>query len=206
MALADILKNLVKPTKRTSAELRADLAKIDMQALEAEVDALERKRRSLLLTGTDAEVAAITAELSAANLAAERGQAAIDELKFHLIPEAEEREKAAAIDAKAAEARSLQRQLIEQFVAFDDLAAKLAELRHALESTERQFTAANEYLAAHGRGDLRQSTPRQLLDARGVSQDEMPRTEAWVMPGYFPLPGRRPFGLAQQLLDEARNG
>jgi len=206
VALADILKTIIKPAKRTSADLRADLAKIDLQALEAVVDALERKRRDLLLRGTDAEMAAITGELSAANLEAERGQAAVDELKLRLIPEAEAREQAAALDAKVAEARRLQRRLIEQFVAFDDLAAKLAEQRDDLEATQRQLEAANSYLGEQGRGDLRQPTPRQLLDAQGVAQDTMPRTSEWAMPGYFPLPGRRPFGLAKQLLEETGRG
>jgi hypothetical protein len=111
MSLADILKTLIKPTTRTSADLRADLAKIDIQVLEAKVDAIERQRRELLLRGSDAEVLAITQDLSAANLEAERGQAAVDELT-RLISEAEQREAREAIEATASGARDANAQLI----------------------------------------------------------------------------------------------
>src|SRR5512139_404493 len=126
MILSDILKSLTKSTKRTSTELRADLTKIDLQALEANVDAIERRRRDLLLTGTDDQLRAITDELSRANLDAERGQAAVDELT-RLVAEAEERERTADLEATAAEGRQAHDRLIDHYAAADQLAAALAD-------------------------------------------------------------------------------
>lgn len=105
--LSDILKSLRKPAARSSEELRGDLAKIDMPALEAAVDDCEARRRNLLLIGTDAEIEAATRDLAAANLAAERAEAAIAELNRQ-IAEAVERETIAEIEARAKAAKEAQ--------------------------------------------------------------------------------------------------
>lgn len=110
-SLTKILKAItIKSTPRTSAELKADLAKISMPTLEANVDEIERQRRALLLSGSDDDLRANKQNLDAANLEAERAQAAIDELQRQ-IAEAEGRERIAAIDAQADESRKAKSRL-----------------------------------------------------------------------------------------------
>lgn len=125
--LTGILKSLATPAARSSTDLKADLAKIDMQALEADVDAIERRRRDALLRGTDAQVAAIMSELAAANLAAERGQAAIDELQ-RLIAEAEAREAGEQLEQQAAQAQEAGETIGSIYAEIDGLAAKIRAL------------------------------------------------------------------------------
>jgi len=94
MSFAKILAAIMKPTTpRTTAQLRDDLGKIDMAALESRVAELELERRGLLLRGTDADVLKNKQALDAASLDVERGQVATEELT-RLIAEAEAREAA----------------------------------------------------------------------------------------------------------------
>lgn len=146
--LTKILKGLAGTAPKTSAELRAALGKIDTAALEATVDRLEVERRRLLLTGSDAEVAAIGAEITAANLAAERGAAAIDELA-RLIAEAEAREGEVAIVSLEGEAAALREEIERDRTGIDEAATKVAGLIAAvagkiatLSRHEKQIAAA----------------------------------------------------------------
>lgn len=110
MNLSKLLKGLTNSQPQTAAELRSTLSKIDQQALLAEVDRLEERRRQMLLHGTDTQVAAVSSELAAANLACERGAAAADELN-RLILEAEEREAAASLAATESAAAKLRAEI-----------------------------------------------------------------------------------------------
>jgi chromosome segregation ATPase len=141
-SLATILTTLTaaKSVPRTSADLKTDLARIDMAALEARIDEIERQRSTLLLTGTDAELAANRETLGAANLQAERAQAARAELQRQ-IGEAEERENAAALEAQAAEARQAAERLAETYSAIDDHAEKVKAL--LAEATTAAATVAS---------------------------------------------------------------
>lgn len=128
MALADILKLITtKAKKRSAADLRVTLAEIDPKALEAEVDRLEAERRRLLVHGSDAEVLAIGNEITAANLACERGGAAIEELN-RLIAEAERREANEAIAETEAAATKLHADVDANQVEIDKAADRLASL------------------------------------------------------------------------------
>ncbi len=131
MNLAKLLKSLTNPKPQTSAELRSTLAKIDQQALLAEVERLEAERRRLLVHGSDVDLAAIDAELAAANRSCERAGAAVDEL-HRLIAEAEGREAEAATVALEAEAVRLRGEIdadrAEVEKAADGVSAMLANV------------------------------------------------------------------------------
>lgn len=116
-----------RPDKRTAAELRATLAEIDQQALERKVDAIEAERRKLLLRGSDAELTAIMADLTAANLQCERAAAAADELK-RLIGEAERREAAEQLEANGKQAREAADKLGEIYREVDAAAGRIKAL------------------------------------------------------------------------------
>lgn len=127
-SLSKLLASLTKPTPmRTAADLRADLAKVDLPALEAKVAEIERERRGLLLRGTDADLAKNRQALDAASLDAERGQAAVEELS-RLIAEAEAREGAAEMEAQAAGAQKAVDDLAIIYARIDEVTNELNEL------------------------------------------------------------------------------
>jgi chromosome segregation ATPase len=162
MTTLAILENLAKPSDRAAADLKADLARIDLQVLEAEVDPLEQKRRRLLVTGTDAEVLAVTQELSAANLAAERAQAMMDEIQCQ-ISEAEAREAAQALEASYAEANNAKARLDQLG---DELTAQATRLARAIGTAEEAITdirARNKKFVAAGRPELQLKVPDIVL-------------------------------------------
>ena len=71
----DIIKSvitLLKKPKTPLQELEDALASIDITTAERDVDALERQRHELLISGTDSEVTALDAKISAGNLGIER--------------------------------------------------------------------------------------------------------------------------------------
>lgn len=151
MALADILKLITtKAKKRSAADLRATLAEIDPKALEAEVDRLEAQRRRLLVHGSDAEVLAIGAEITAANLACERGAAAIEELN-RLIAEADQREAEAAIETTVAEAEKAGRQIADTATEVDVATGALAALLGKLSTQTATLRSLNGPLEKAGR-------------------------------------------------------
>lgn len=213
MKLLDIINSITggKATKRTSAELRASLAEIDLAALERAVTDIERQRRALLLTGSDAELLAITQDLTAANLEAERAQALTDELK-KLIAEAEAREAQAAVEQRAAEGRAARDRLIGHYTKADELAAELANTLQKIGQDRHLVQDANRTTSAKGRPDLRVNDP--IGDIAGhlgyASADRIPNPLHWTLKGYWPLTDGsgislardRSLGRARELLDE----
>lgn len=136
MNLAKLLKSLANPKPQTAADLRAMLAKIDQQALLAVVERLEAERRRLLVHGSDVDLAAIDAELAAANRSCERAGAAIDEL-HRLIAEAEGREAEAAIVALEAETVRIR----------DEIEADRAEVEKAADQVSAMLAAVGSKIA-----------------------------------------------------------
>lgn len=127
MDLAKILKAITGGKVRSAADLRADLAAIDVGALEKRVERLEGERRRLLLSGTDAEVVAIDQNITAANLEAERGAAAVEELTKQ-IAAAEQREDEAAIEAAVEQAEQVRTKLAADQAELDKAMTKAAAL------------------------------------------------------------------------------
>lgn len=150
MALSDILKLLSKPKKRAAADLRAALAEVDPKALEAEVDRLEAERRRLLVHGSDAEVLEIGIQITAANLACERGAAAIAELT-RLIDEADAREAEAAIEGTIEEADKLAREIAATSGEIDEAATKLSGLLGTFTMQSGALRGLNSRLEKAGR-------------------------------------------------------
>lgn len=136
MNLAKLLKSLANPKAQTATELRATLAKIDQNALLAEVERLEAERRRLLIHGSDTDLAAIDAELATANRACERAGAAADEL-VRLIAEAEGREAEAATVALEGEAARLR----------DEIEADRAEVEKVADEVSTMLAAVGGKIA-----------------------------------------------------------
>lgn len=136
MTIAKLLAGLIKATPRTAIQLREDLAKIDVESLEAYVTELEGRRRGLLLRGTDAELEMNAKALAAANLDVERAQAGIEELNRQ-IAEADMRESAAELEAQAAMAES----------AVDQLSALYSKIDAGTADMQRLLTEATRCAA-----------------------------------------------------------
>src|SRR5690242_5137371 len=83
MPVADVLKKL-RTGKSSVAEITAALAEIDVDALEAASEALEAERRRVLLDGSDKDLEAIEAKITAADREVERAVAAKAELERRL--------------------------------------------------------------------------------------------------------------------------
>ena len=153
MNLRLILKALAKPEPRSAADLRSDLAAIDLPALEGAVSTLEQQRKELLLKGSDADLAENNAAIVAANLEAERAQAAAVELQ-RLIVEAEAREASEALDAQYAAAEEAAAIAGKAAREIDELAgkltARLSEITRASASVTR-WNALAEKAGQHGR-------------------------------------------------------
>lgn len=151
MNLAKLLKSLANPKPQTAADLRAMLAKIDQRALLAEVERLETERRRLLVHGSDGDLAAIDAELAAANRSCERAGAGVDEL-HRLITEAEAREAEAATVALEAEAVRVREEIeadrAEVEKAADQVSAMLADVGRKIGTLTRH---EREIAAKRGR-------------------------------------------------------
>ena len=188
MKLSEIISSITggKAVKRTAAELRASLAEIDLAALERKVTEIERQRRDLLLRGTDAELLAITQDLTAANLEAERGQAAVDALK-DMVATAQERERRENIEARAASAREVQAAMISKYLELHEPATNVAELLRAIDTGRRQLQPANQELLAAGRSDLKIQFPEIALAERNDwNPQSLPAIAAFALPGYWP--------------------
>lgn len=184
--LTSILRGLRNEGERSSADLRKDLTQIDLSALEGAVVQHEAQRRALLLTGTDSEIAAATAALSAANLECERAQAAAEELKKR-ITEAERREALAEIDRKAAEAQAARVSVLAAYRDLDGAAREVVRLLTAIHDGQATIRAANSAVAAAGRNDLKTSWPlSDLLQLTGASDAQLPDPLRWQLTGYWP--------------------
>lgn len=212
MNLTNIIKAITGPkgSKRTAAELRADLAAIDLVALEAVVTDIESRRRDLLLTGSNDELRAITDELSQANLDAERGQAVVDELT-RLIKDAAEREAREAIERVADGANAARTQLLHLYGRADELAGELAAVLQEITQARATLKDAAKRTTDAGRPDLRVRDPIGALATHlgHASSDALVDPLTWHLRHYwplrdgngFPLKVDRSLGRARELLD-----
>lgn len=184
--LSDILKALRKPTTRSSADLRQDLERIDLAALESEVDGCEARRRTLLLTGSDDQIEAATRDLAAANLAAERAEAAVAELTRQ-IAEATERERLASVEKQASEAKAARVAVIEAYAALHNATLVVTRLLTVIRAGEATIREANGITSAAGRRDLKVPWPRaELLAHLGLTDGQLPDPLLWRIEGYWP--------------------
>lgn len=130
-AFTRILKTLApQSTPRTSVELKADLAQVDIPALTGIVEALAIQRKALLVTGNDDQLRANAARLDDARLAVERAEAIAEELQRR-IAEVEKREADEAIAGTVAEAKKLHDEIDADQAELDKLADRLAGMLHA---------------------------------------------------------------------------
>ncbi|WP_428665053.1 hypothetical protein [Reyranella sp.] len=143
--MTKLLTALAKPTtaERSSAEIRADLGKIDMAALGAKVSEIEQARRRLLLVGTDEQLHENGRALADAKLQVERGATLIEELG-NLAAAAERREKAVELQAEHEAAQREGEKLAATHVEIDQIAAKLGDL---LREASRSCATLNRWNA-----------------------------------------------------------
>lgn len=150
MDLSTILKAIVSGKPRTSAQLREDLQKIDVAALEARVEGLEAERRRLLVHGTDAEVVTISQDITAANLNCERADALIKELE-RLIAAAEQREAEAAVESTVAEADQVGKKLAADSTELDKAVGKVVSLLGGIADQTAHLRGLNRKIEKAGR-------------------------------------------------------
>lgn len=139
---------------QTAATIRKQLAGVDVDALEADVERIETERRKALVRGSDADVEALDAKLAAANRAADRGVALRDELR-RLLAEAEAREAAEGLARERAEAERLSQAAIESLktrlpALFGDIRSVLCEVAEAelaVEAINAKLPAAEHVLS-----------------------------------------------------------
>jgi chromosome segregation ATPase len=168
-----------------AAEMRDALSRIDIPALERDVDDLEAIRRRLLVEAEgDEQLLEIEARLATANRDVERGIAAKAELERR-IAEAETAEKIAEVEHRMDDERTAAKQLLKAYVTVDKLASQLAQAIKEVDEGERRITQANVYADANGRVDLRIPRPMTLLQqhlGRPAGSIVMPRH----IEGYLP--------------------
>jgi hypothetical protein len=114
-------------TPRSAEDLRRDLAEIDLPQLRAQVARIEADRKDLLLSASDDALAANAAALAGARLMVERAEALTEVLQKKLA-EAEQREKAAELEAEHEDAKREAEKLKSTYIEIDKLAATLGEL------------------------------------------------------------------------------
>lgn len=142
--LAQIRKLLSAETKE---DIEGAIAAIDIHALQTKLNGAEARRRELLLSGSDKQVLAAEAEITAARLDLERAQIALSELEAKLAVAKEKAEDDAfrTLHAEAAAAR-------DKVVAMmDNEYAKAAEaIQRVIAAEEEAFaktTSFNEALS-----------------------------------------------------------
>ncbi|WP_442583131.1 hypothetical protein ACSBOB_14725 [Mesorhizobium sp. ASY16-5R] len=179
MDLKDILGFLRKP-KPKLAELRDRAAALpsEIDTAERAADALERRRRDMLLTATDAELSTIDADIAAANRGIERLFAVKDAL-------AEKLAAAEAEDAETQRKRKYEAALAahaEGLTALRDYvpaAQTIIDVIRRIAAAERIIAAANSDLPT---GSAKIESPEQT--ARGIpgtSTIELSRKpQAWA--------------------------
>jgi hypothetical protein len=204
MNISDMIKSVTsgKSDTRTAAELQTALAAIDITALEAGVTEIERRRRELLLTGSDEELNAITLELGKANLLAERAQALADALAKQLIPAAMAREKGEAIEAGAVKARAARERLFSLYERADDAAKAVVKVVAEIEAARAQIREANGLSGRNGRPELKVADPLfDVMQHVGCSNvEQLPQTAAWHLNGYTGSASERfQFGRVREL-------
>jgi hypothetical protein len=186
---ASILGILRKPDA-SSVELREALARLDPSAAERAVEALEMERQRLLLQdGVDKQLDAIEAKITAGNREVERQFAAKAELERQ-IKAAEEREQAADIEKRAADARKTAKAMMRSYVELDGLARQMVEILRTIKAGEEEIRLANAFTLEHGRRDLKvESVMGLLAEHVGVPIHNLPMVHTWSLHGYWPDAG-----------------
>lgn len=186
MKLSSILNLLAKP-KATSAELQEARARIDIAAAEAEIDKLEERRRSLLLSDDEAALEKAEADIKAAARTLDRQHEAARILD-HRIQQAVDAERVANLERTAAEARAARERLIGRYAEIDRLATAMADGLAAIVTDHATIKRANEAVLAAGRTDLKTGDPRgELAVLLGVmNADQVPDPVSWKIGSYWP--------------------
>ncbi|TIL94523.1 MAG: hypothetical protein E5Y73_11430 [Mesorhizobium sp.] len=144
-ALSKFISMLARP-KSAKAELEAALQRLDVSAAEEAVDALEARRRTMLATASDAEIAAVDTEIVAANRTCERVGALRAETEKRLAAirdeeiEAERRQR--FDDARKASAAAMTKLKRD----YPDLARRLVDLIDTVAAAEIAINAVNAAL------------------------------------------------------------
>lgn len=186
MKLSSILNLLAKP-KATSAELQEARARIDIAAAEAEIDKLEERRRSLLLSDDEAALESVEAAIKLAARTLDRQHEAARILD-HRIQQAVDAERVANLERTAAEARAARERLIGRYAEIDRLASAMADALAATATDHATIKQANQAVLAAGRVDLKTSDPRgELALLLGVvNADLVPDPVSWRLGNYWP--------------------
>lgn len=153
MSVADVLKKL-RTGKSSVAEITAALAEIDVDALEAASEALEAERRRVLLDGSDKDLEAIEAKITAADREVERAVAAKAELERRLeqaTAAQSEGERIARYKAAKAKSKQAADRVVKEYAAhakgLADLIRALAEATVAVQAANADLPAGAEPLA-----------------------------------------------------------
>lgn len=186
MKFSAIMNLLAKP-KATSAELQEARARIDITAAEAEIDKLEERRRSLLLSDDEAALEKAEADIKAAARVLDRQHEAARILD-HRIQQAVDAERVANLEQSAADARAARERLISRYTEIDRLASAMADGLAAIVTDHATIKQANQAVLKAGRPDLKTGDPRGelalLLDV--ANADQLPDVTRWAMQGYWP--------------------
>jgi chromosome segregation ATPase len=180
------LIGLLKTPKTPSAVLREQLDSLPtaIQTAERQADELEADRRTILLEGTDADLAAIEDKIVQANRDAERLHEAKRVLERRLA-EAEKQEAEDALsterDATEKESADVAKQIGSEY---PKLARRLTEMLQRLVDAEEQVEAINAKLSAAGRGDERLDGPERRIFPKAAN----PNYQFWHLGAEIRLP------------------
>lgn len=197
--LATIM-DLIRRPKATADEYREALAKIDVPAAEAVVEALEAKRRIALVQNDDAVVDEIDRELKAANRDVDRCHAAKEDLE-RLIEQSEKTALEDKINGTAQDSRAARARMLRRYVEIDAKAAELAELLKADRDDFGLIKRGNEFIRSQGRSDLGTRLPLGEVVALG-GRDVRDFLSEWVLPNYWPR--LRDFGTMDRTLGRSK--
>lgn len=162
--ITKLLDSLRKPAQRSAADLRQDLAEVDLTKLQAEVGRIEAERKPLLLKGTSEQLRRNEQDLAEARLEVERGGALIEELQ-RLVVEAEARENAEAFESMASEAAAAEQQLKTICAEIEAGAAKLKSRMAAASVQAAIVTRWNRKAEAVRQPDRRVAFDATALEA-----------------------------------------
>jgi chromosome segregation ATPase len=187
MDLKKLLGLIRKPTT-PAAELRRELEAMPVAIAEAEkaADALERERRTVLLEGSDDDLAAVEEKIVSANRQTERLCEAERVLKRRLA-EAEEREKQDGLTAERDEAEKEAAAIAKQVGAeYPKAAQRMVAMLQRLVDAEDSVERVNAKLAAAGRGDERLEPVEQRVFPKMNSSN--PHYRFWHLGAEIRLP------------------
>lgn len=142
----------LKKDRRTAADFQAAIDEATAAVAEARgrLDHLVPERKSLLLEGTDGEIASVEAQIAAARLAIDRGEAAIEELR-RLQDQVRAGEREAMLDRLETEFRAEASGLEEDSLEYTEHARKLVPVVDRAKRRRRRMRAIAAQLRDAGR-------------------------------------------------------